>query len=241
MPNRLIKESALDSEDLSALSNGAERLFWRLIVVADDFGRFDGAPQVIKARCFPRLVDKLRTNEVENWMKELEPKLVRFYLVNGRPYGYFLNWLKHQQKRANASKFPDPPESEQLHDDSNCNHLQSNVLGIEIEIENRDRDRNRMPQKRPQYKTAYPDDFEISESVRRWCMSQHVGELAPHLDAFRDYHTAKGSRFLDWDAAFRNWIRNVGRFGGRGAAQARPAEPKGFAAIREVLKRENQS
>lgn len=149
MPNRIIKESALDSEDLDKLSNGAERLFWRLVVVADDFGRFEGSPQVVKARCFPRKVDTLRTSEVQTWMNELEPSLVRFYHVNGRQYGFFINWLTHQQKRANKSKFPEPPVdnspisgSEQNQRDSNCNHLQSNVSEIEIEseIENRDRE-----------------------------------------------------------------------------------------------------
>lgn len=143
MPNRIIKESALDSEDLDKLSHGAERLFWRLIVVADDFGRFEGSPQVVKARCFPRRVDKLKTSEVEKWMSELSPRIVRFYIAAGRRYGFFVNWLKHQQKRANKSKFPEPTEVEQNQDDSNCNQLQSNVLGIEIE--NRDRDRERAP------------------------------------------------------------------------------------------------
>lgn len=140
MPNRIIKESALDSEDLDKLSNGAERLFWRLIVVADDFGRFEGSPQVVKARCFPRKVDTLRTSEVQTWMNELTPSLVRYYHVNGRQYGFFVNWLRHQQKRANKSKFPDPTESEVIRDDSNCNQLQSNVSEIEIEnvIENRE-------------------------------------------------------------------------------------------------------
>lgn len=33
-------------------------------------------------------------------------------------------------------------------------------------------------------------------------------------DSFRDHHTAKGSRFEDWHAAFRNWLRNAVKFGG---------------------------
>src|SRR5690348_3653225 len=142
MPNRIIKESALDSEDLDRLSNGAERLFWRLVVVADDFGRFEASPQVVKARCFPRKVDTLRTGQVQTWMNELAPKLVRYYQVNGRQYGFFINWLSHQQKRANKSKFPEPPQLEQNQHDSNCNQLQSNVpvFEIEIEIENRERE-----------------------------------------------------------------------------------------------------
>ncbi len=34
---------------------------------------------------------------------------------------------------------------------------------------------------------------------------------------FRDHHTAKASRFADWDAAFRTWLRNAVNFGRKGA------------------------
>jgi hypothetical protein len=193
MPNRIIKESALDSDDLAQLSNGAERLFWRLTLVADDFGRFDGAPQVVKARCFPRLVDKLRTNEIEAWMKELEPKLVRFYAANGRPYGCFLNWLKHQQKRAKVSKFPDPPPP-----DSNCNQTQTNVL----EIENRDRIRVRN-------NTSPPKSEELN-----WASPQKLVELyneltpdeCPTVDVLSPARRDKAKKYLAMFPEEQFWL-----------------------------------
>ena len=61
--------------------------------------------------------------------------------------------------------------------------------------------------------TAYPEDFEISESLKSWCVAQGVNNPMPHLEAFRDYHVSKGSRFIDWAAAFRTWVRNRSRFG----------------------------
>lgn len=43
-------------------------------------------------------------------------------------------------------------------------------------------------------------------------------ELGVNLNAersqFADFHTAKGSTFKDWDAAFRTWLRNAVKFGG---------------------------
>lgn len=42
MPNRMIKESICTSETLAQLTPEEERLFYRLLVNADDFGRFDG-------------------------------------------------------------------------------------------------------------------------------------------------------------------------------------------------------
>ena len=62
-------------------------------------------------------------------------------------------------------------------------------------------------------KAPFPDNFVISETLALWCEQQHISDTAPHLEAFRDYHIAKGSRFIDWDAAFRTWIRNASKFG----------------------------
>ena len=36
--------------------------------------------------------------------------------------------------------------------------------------------------------------------------------LADEVEKFSDHHRAKGSKFADWDAAFRNWIRNAEKY-----------------------------
>ena len=41
--------------------------------------------------------------------------------------------------------------------------------------------------------------------------------------AFRDHHSAKGSRFVDWDAAFRTWLRNAAKFSRGGAPPPGPS------------------
>jgi hypothetical protein len=38
-------------------------------------------------------------------------------------------------------------------------------------------------------------------------------DCSAEADQFRDHHTAKGSTMLDWDAAFRTWLRNAIRWG----------------------------
>lgn len=57
----------------------------------------------------------------------------------------------------------------------------------------------------------FPDGFEPDE--RGVSLATSYG-LNPHkeLAAFRDHHTAKGSVFKDWQAAYRNWLRNSLRF-----------------------------
>lgn len=44
-------------------------------------------------------------------------------------------------------------------------------------------------------------------------MASELGvNLSEEFQSFRDYHTAKGSVFKDWDAALRTWIRNAKKF-----------------------------
>lgn len=110
MPDRNIKQSCRTSRTLNKLSNGAERLFWRLTTVADDYGRFDANPVIVKANCFPLRVDSLDTSVVEEWLVELrQAPLIVVYDNGERQYGQFQTWLEHQgPPRAKKSKFPSP-------------------------------------------------------------------------------------------------------------------------------------
>lgn len=42
-------------------------------------------------------------------------------------------------------------------------------------------------------------------------------DLQAELANFLDHHTARGTVFKDWQAAFRTWLRNAVKFGQRGA------------------------
>lgn len=110
MPNRIIRESSRTSPTLDQISAEAERLFWRLITVADDHGRFEADPRILRATCFP-LKDDLKTDRVARWFLELvNCGLVLTYAVNGKQYGEFTTWRKHQRIRAEKSKYPDQQE-----------------------------------------------------------------------------------------------------------------------------------
>lgn len=63
-------------------------------------------------------------------------------------------------------------------------------------------------------KTSYPDGFGISEGIRVFALNNKLPDPSLEIDAFRDYHISNGSRFIDWEAAFRNWLRNARRFSG---------------------------
>lgn len=125
----MIRESALTSATLYRLSDGAERMFFRLTLVADDFGRFDAEPQILKARCFPRWPDqRLPMKRVVGLYAELEAELVTSYVVDGRRYGFFNTWDKHQQRRAKTSKYPDPSP------DNICTHPLADVPVVGVVI-----------------------------------------------------------------------------------------------------------
>lgn len=110
MPTRDIKESCRTSETLAHLSHGAERLFWRMVTYADDFGRMPADVRVVRAACFPLMLQKVKEGDVQTWLNELEAAdLIRGYRdADGKPFAFFTTWSKHQRTRAKHSKYPVP-------------------------------------------------------------------------------------------------------------------------------------
>lgn len=114
MPNRILRDAALDSDRLAAVSEQAEVLFYRLIMVADDFGRYDGRVSVIRARCFA-LRQSVPEDEISSRLDELSTAgLICTYSVQQKPYLLIPRFA--QRQRAEKSKFPDPPVNGQSND-----------------------------------------------------------------------------------------------------------------------------
>lgn len=124
MPNRIIKESICVSDSIDSLSWFEEVLFYRLIVVCDDYGRFDGRIPIIKGKCFP--LKDLRNGDIEKALDKLSAVgMVEKYEVQGRPYLQLIAWERHQQIRAKKSKYPAS--------DNTCNQLISDAPVIQSE------------------------------------------------------------------------------------------------------------
>lgn len=76
-------------------------------------------------------------------------------------------------------------------------------------------------------KTSLPEDFAISEGVRKWAHSNGHQNLEAHFEYFVDTVRANGNRYIDWDAAFKKAVRSdwAGlsrrQFGRSGDANAR--------------------
>jgi len=60
-----------------------------------------------------------------------------------------------------------------------------------------------------------PADWQPCEGLRRWCQSEGFADadIAREVPKFVDYYRAKGEPRKDWDASFRNWMRNAEDFG----------------------------
>lgn len=111
MPNRIIKESLFSSEKISELSDFNFRLWIGLITQADDYGRGDARPAIIKGRVFP-LRERVRLQDIEDGLATLAAgSCVSLYEVGGKPYYQFPNWQDHQRVRNAKPKFPPPGAS----------------------------------------------------------------------------------------------------------------------------------
>ena len=64
-------------------------------------------------------------------------------------------------------------------------------------------------------KIPLPLDFAVTDAMREWAKENHLANPDELLEAFCDHHKAKASKFTDWEAAFRNWIRNDAKFNGQ--------------------------
>jgi len=110
MPNRIIKESIWTSPNLNMLSPLAERHFYRLLPLPDDFGCFESTSLVVKGKCYP-LQPQIKTSEIEKWQQKMvENGILHLWEADGRQFGQFVNWDKHQRVRSlHQRKTPIPP------------------------------------------------------------------------------------------------------------------------------------
>ena len=173
MPNRILKESICTSENLNSLEPEAEVFFYRLIVNCDDYGIFFANTSILRAKCFPWRIDKIKDKDVEKWLKALvDANLVFLYEYEERLYLKFTKWESHQQVRANKSKYPTPNmdgiriES----NDINGNQLISNVPVFVSVSDTRIRNRERNREKKEEVTEQVPY-CEVQEIFNKICSS----------------------------------------------------------------------
>jgi hypothetical protein len=81
-------------------------LFIGLFSHADDVGRIEGDPALLRSTIFPR--DEISIKKMGDWLAGLEAHgFIRRYTATGEPYVEITNWSKHQKvDRPSPSSIP---------------------------------------------------------------------------------------------------------------------------------------
>jgi hypothetical protein len=107
---RAIYGTAATSISLARCCPEAQLLFDRLVSQADDQGRLQGDPMLVKAQCVP-LIDKATTKAVDRWLGELDDEgMIHRYDAAGQPLIQVVRWWEHQDwmRHIYASRWPAP-------------------------------------------------------------------------------------------------------------------------------------
>jgi hypothetical protein len=122
-----------------------------------------------------------------------------------------------------------PKEEEKLEEEKGFN---GGLFEAPAAVENRGA--NLAPQVR-RIALPLPDNFTVTAEMIEWAVANAPLVQASETEKFKDYHRAKGTRFKDWPAAWRNWMRNAQGYierdrgaAGRGVPVTAGAGDKGY-------------
>jgi hypothetical protein len=224
MPTRLIREGINDSRAVNALSEPAEVLYRRLMSIVDDYGRYEADPDLIRARCFPRQLDRWKVERVAKYLNECsteihgESPLVTVYSVGLRKYLQINNFGQRLQAK---SKFPAPEDGTRK--DAKMDDSQKSTVNHGEKPPSRSRSRSRISESESgvqggsEHTTASRGSRLRIETLpaewAEWCQSElgwAPGRTESVFPAFRDWWISKagnGGIKLDWFATWRNWCR----------------------------------
>jgi hypothetical protein len=210
---RTIKPEFWTDERLTECSLSARLMFIGMWNFADDTGNMEASAKQLKMKIFP--ADDINTASLLDEL--LTHGLVIEYSVSGKKYLHIKGFLKHQViNRPSKSQTPPPGFTEDSV--SAPEELQEGREGKGKE--GISRPQRKAPRKN---KSVLPEDFAPNETGTKKATDAGLN-VERELSRFRDHHTAKGSTFLDWQAAWRTWIGNAIEFG-RGKGQQANDDP----------------
>lgn len=206
MPNRIIKESICSSEKIASLSDFEFRLWVGLITQADDAGRGDARPAIIKGHVFP-FRDRLSIKDIDAALQELAAKgCVALYKVDGKPYFLFPGWVKHQRVRDCKPKFPKPPENPfSPQSAASCGELPQDAASCCLNTIQSESNPNTNPKENNARGTRFTPPS-ISD-VEQYCREKGYHINAERFVCFyaqKDWMVGK-NRMKDWKRAVQGW------------------------------------
>ena len=230
MPIRMLRDWT-DSEAVNCVSCQAEVLFIRLIMKADDYGRFSANPKLLRSLLFP-LKDGFRESDISSWLKEIETAgLIATYQAEGKP---LLEIVKFDQRlRARKSKWPEPvgtlrTDDGTLRTDDGTLRTDDGTLRTDDGL-NRIEGNTNMNTKGREDATAPATRFlktfnpEINPPTVAGVIAQAELQCLVYSEAeaqrFLDNYTGKdwvlpSGRITDWTRYLRSWLEKGKRFKG---------------------------
>jgi len=202
MPNRYLRSTYVDSKHINKLSAEGERMFLRLLVHVDDFGRCEACPTLLRGKLFARQLDRVSESDVRKWVDELASvELIVLYQEKGEMY---LQMNKWEKGRATKSKYPAPNASacKRMQKFSSANKSPDSDSDSDSDI---DYDNDRATKKKKRTVFQKPTAEEVTEYAK---------SIGFDLDGaqFVYFYAAKGwkignSAMKDWKAAVNTWKR----------------------------------
>jgi hypothetical protein len=116
VPNRIIREGILSSERVCSLGWPEEVFYRRLMSIVDDYGRFEASLTLLRAKCYPLQVDRVREADIARWLTACQKAglIVLYQGVIGGRIKYFLSMTDFKQQERSESKYPQPDETQMI-------------------------------------------------------------------------------------------------------------------------------
>lgn len=136
MPNRIIREAILSSDRVCQLDWPAEVFYRRLLSVVDDFGRFEAVPSLLRAKCYPLQVDRVREADIIRWMTACQKAelIVLYQGVMAGKIKYFLSVNDFRQQERSASKYPQPDAKQMIAYDEQKKSFAHLGVGVDVSV-----------------------------------------------------------------------------------------------------------
>lgn len=100
---RLINKKIILSRKLNSVSEGAENLYYRLLVISDDFGCYHADPDIIKGQAYT--LRKITPRQIWNRLRELVSiRLIKMYQIEGEIYIEITKFEAHQRFRKDIKR-----------------------------------------------------------------------------------------------------------------------------------------
>ncbi len=221
---RNIKPGFYLNEQLAGCSIFARYIFPGLWMHADRAGRMEDRPLRLKASLLP--YDNADLNELLNELERAE--LIVRYEVDGSKFIQVVSFEKHQNPHVrepdSTIPAPDKPGAKPVQAPAEHDSGPAESPSLNPESSSPIEPLPEKPAKEKRRATVLADDFKPNETGIAYAERLRVS-LDPEIAGFRNWHTAKGSTFKDWQAAWRTWCDKAVEFGRSGDKPNARASP----------------